>query len=132
MKPSLQSELVTILRRHDVVRLGIVFGSTALGRETASSDLDLAVAASRPLTAGEKVALIDDLALACGRPVDLVDLSRETGVILHQSMTRGLVILNLDPVLYARLMLKMLYDQADMMPMRTMINQARLKAFAHG
>ena len=132
MKPSLQNEFVNILRRHEIVDLGIVFGSVASGRETEASDLDMAVAASRPLTVQEKIGLIEELAMACGRPVDLVDLNRETGLILHQALTRGTVLVNQNPVLYARLMLRMLYDQADMMPMRTMINRARLKAFAHG
>ena len=121
-----------VLRQFDNVQVGIVFGSIASGCETFSSDLDVAIAASRPLTPGEKMNLIDALAVRIGRPVDLVDLNRETGTILHQCLTKGVVLVNRNPLLYARLMLTMLYDQADMMPTRNMIARRRMEAFAHG
>ena len=125
-------QIEEVLRQFDSVEVGIVFGSIAAGRETFSSDLDVAVAGSHLLTSGEKMSLIDALALRIGRPVDLVDLNRESGTILHQSLTKGLVLVNKSPLLYARLILKMIYDQADMMPIRKMIARKRMEAFAHG
>ncbi len=129
---SSQQQIEEVLRRYEYIEVAILFGSIASGRQTCSSDIDVAVAASRPLTSGEKIDLIDALALRIGQPVDLVDLNRASGTILHQSLTKGLVLVNKDPMLYARLILKMLYDQADMMPIRNMIVRKRLEAFAHG
>ena len=52
------------------IRLAILFGSLAAGRERADSDLDLAVDAGHRLTAGEKLVLMNKLAERTGRPVD--------------------------------------------------------------
>lgn len=57
------------------VRLAIVFGSVASGQAEVGSDLDIAVATTRPMTAARKKALIFRLAQITGRPVDLVDLA---------------------------------------------------------
>lgn len=68
------ASLVSTLSRHPEIRLAIVFGSIARGTARADSDIDLAVLASRPLLAEDKMRLIADIAAATGRPVDLVDL----------------------------------------------------------
>ncbi len=49
-----------VLARHPCVQIGILFGSRAAGRQTSSSDLDVAVAADLPLNATQKIELIDD------------------------------------------------------------------------
>ncbi len=56
------------------IRLAILFGSLAVGRERVDSDLDLATDAGRRITSDEKLVLITELAKRTGRPVDLVDL----------------------------------------------------------
>jgi len=129
---TIQNQIQEVLQQFEYIEVGLLFGSIASERETFFSDVDIAVAASRLLTSEEKISLIDALALRIGRTVDLVDLNRETGAILHQTLTKGRILVNKNPMLYARLMLKMLYDQADMMPIRNMIAKKRLEAFAHG
>lgn len=131
-KDNIRDLVAQTLGTFRTIQLAVLFGSFATGRQSPTSDLDVAVAAERPLGVSEKMALIDALAQRFGRPVDLVDLNRETGTILHQAMTRGVVLLNRDPLLYARIILRMLYDQADMMPLRTYVDKARLRTFAHG
>ena len=42
------------------------------------------------------------------------------------------VLLNKRPALYARLMLRMWYNQADMMPNYRMMLRKRVEAFTHG
>lgn len=121
-----------ILQQFNFVEVAILFGSIVNGRENCSSDLDIAVAAKRPISTEEKINLIDTLALEFGRPVDLVDMNQTVGLILQQILTSGIILINRNPLLYARLILKMLYDQADMMPVRNMIARKRLEAFAHG
>ena len=53
------------------------------------------------------IALIDDLALCFGCPIDVVDLMSVAGPILQQALCKGRVLLKKRPGLYARLMLKM-------------------------
>jgi predicted nucleotidyltransferase len=132
MMSSLQRQIEEVLRQFAYVEVGILFGSVAANREAFYSDVDVAVAATRPLTTEEKMSLMDALALRTGRPVDLLDLSQASGTILHQSLTKGLVLVNRNPMLYARLILTMLYDQADMAPLRQRMARKRLEAFAHG
>jgi len=131
MEPA-HDRVKSVLARHPGIQLGILFGSRAAARETASSDLDVAVAADRLLGPREKMALIDDLAQTFGCPVDLVDLNAVTGLILHQALTKGEVLLNRKPSLLANLILKMWYNQADVMPNYRMILKKRVEAFAHG
>ncbi len=124
--------LAEVVARHDGIQLAILFGSRAAGTSGASSDLDLAVAGEQPLTAREKMALIDDLAGVFGCPVDLVDLQVVAGPILQQALSTGVVLLNKRPALYARVMLRMWYNQADMMPNYRMMLRKRVEAFTHG
>ncbi len=72
---ALETELMGVLQKHPQIDLAILFGSHAAGRALPTSDLDLAVAANHQLGAREKMALIDDLALAAQCPVDLIDLT---------------------------------------------------------
>ncbi|NQU40102.1 MAG: nucleotidyltransferase domain-containing protein [Lentisphaerae bacterium] len=121
-----------VLKQHPHIALGILFGSQATGQTTPSSDLDLAVASERLLTAAESRGLIEDIALRFGGPVDIIDLNAVAGLILHQALCKGRVLLNRRPDIYARLMLKMWYNQADFMPSYRMMLRKRVEAFAHG
>ena len=64
----------SVLERDPRVRLAVLFGSLATGRERPDSDVDIAVLADRPLSAELKAEWVGSLAAATGRPVDLVDL----------------------------------------------------------
>ncbi len=74
MAESLHASLRRVLLRHAAAWLATRFGSLASDAVRPDSDLDLAVMGSRPLGTEEKTALITELAVASGRPVDLVDL----------------------------------------------------------
>lgn len=94
VRPSPQNENLTrtVLAAIDTqpgIRLAILFGSLAAGREQANSDLDLAVDAGHRLTAGEKLALMNELAERTGRPVDLVDLYVVGEPLLGQILRHG-------------------------------------------
>lgn len=111
------------------IRLAILFGSLARGRARAHSDLDIAIAWSRPLQAQEKRTLIEGLAMVAGRPVDLIDLRTADGLILAQVLTTGKLILCTDRALYATLIKKVLFNDADMMPYHRRILTERRKAW---
>ena len=66
------------------------------------------------------MALIGDLALEIGRPVDLIDLNSVGEPLLGQIVTGGRRLMGSDTH-YAELIRKHLYEQADFMPYRSRI-----------
>ena len=120
MTEQIETTIVKVLDRYPDVRLAILFGSLATGHARADSDLDLAVDAGRPITAEDKMKLIEDLAFELGRPVDLIDLRTVGEPLLGQIVTRGRRVMG-DDVYYAELIRKHLYEQADFMPYRSRI-----------
>lgn len=126
---AIQRKIEEVLARHPSVKLAILFGSLAVGPARFDSDLDLAVAAATPLDTQARIDLIEDLALAFGRPVDLVDLEQIHGPLLHQVLTKGHLVLCKDRTRYAELLLRMLYEEADFMPYYRRILASRRKAW---
>jgi uncharacterized protein len=122
-------DLKIIFARFPRIKLAILFGS--LGREDADweSDLDVAVAMEKPLSASEKMELIEELSQFCGRPVDLNDLQTAGGLILHRALTTGRLIRCTDHALYAEIIKKMHFNQADFMPYRRRILAQRRSAW---
>ncbi len=126
---AIEQNILSVLNAQPNIRLALLFGSISRGEGRADSDLDLAVAGQRVLTSEEKIGLIEKLAQVVGRPVDLIDLQSAGGPILSQVLTTGRLIYCTDRVLYAELIKKMLFDQADMMPYRERILAERRKAW---
>lgn len=129
MAIAVESEISAVLGTEPRIRLGVLFGSLARAGGRADSDLDVAVAAAQPLSADEKMDLIRRLAQTCGRPVDVVDLQAATGPILTQALTTGRVIHCTDHTLYAELIKRVLFDEADMRPYRDRILAERRNAW---
>lgn len=109
------AELREILKTHSGLRQAIVFGSVAAGNAGPDSDLDIAVEADRALRPADKTRLIEALAAATGRPVDLIDLRNAGGPLLGQILSRGHRILGSDAD-YAALLRRHLFDEADFQP----------------
>jgi len=107
--------ILTVLHGHPEIQLAILFGSLASGRARPDSDLDLAVAAGRPLDAEAKLQLIADLAETVGRPVDLVDLSTAGEPLLAQILKTDKRLMG-SGERYATLITRHLLDEADFMP----------------
>ena len=104
-----------VLESHPHIRQALVFGSVASGRARPDSDLDLAVEADHPLGAREKTRLIEALAAATGRPVDLIDLKTASGPLLGQILRHGRRILGSEDD-HAELMRRHLFDVEDFQP----------------
>ncbi len=124
--PSIQS----VLEKYPEILIATLFGSAAQGRMTDTSDIDIAVACSRPLSCEEKMSLAAALETAVQRDIDLVDLQQVSGPILQQALCTGRIILKKSPPLLAELLRKMWYNQADMMPHTTMIMRKQLRRFS--
>lgn len=113
-----------VLEAHPRISLAIIFGSMAKGTPTLESDLDLAVYAGSPITAEEKMRLIEELALRTGRPVDLVDLKRAGIPITGQILCKGRRILG-SKSLFATLLTRYQIDSADFIPIRQRVLEER-------
>lgn len=124
----LTNHLRQVLVRHDGMRLAILFGSLASGRETPQSDLDLAVLMDGPLSAATKMTLIGELSNATGRPVDLVDLRVVGEPLLGQVLKHGVRLFGSDSE-YAALIKRHLFEEADFMPYRRRILAERRRAW---
>lgn len=118
-----------VMVRHPSVVLAILFGSIAKNYGRSDSDLDIAIATSTPLTAQTHIAIIEDLALAFGRPVDLIDLGQTHNPLLQQILTKGRRVLCHDRTRYAELLLRMVYEEADCMPYYRRILSDRRRAW---
>lgn len=102
------------------IKFAILFGSLAKGTERPDSDLDIAVLAGEPLSAKRRIDLIDALALAIGRPVDLIDLKTVGQPLLNQILKYGERILGTDDQM-AALVYRNIVDRADCVPLRDRI-----------
>ena len=109
-----------VLAQFPTLVLALVFGSVAQGRARADSDLDIAVAADKSLTAVEKMNIIAALAEQTGRPVDLIDLNGVAEPLLGQILRHGRRLLGSDGA-YGSLLSKHLFEQADFMPYRNRV-----------
>ena len=83
---------------------------------TAHSDVDIAVAAEQKLPAETRSRLAAALSDRLGREVDLIDLQDVAGLILEQALCHSKVVKNADHLLYVRLLKRLWYHQADMVP----------------
>ena len=126
---NVQEKLLEVVVGHPAVTLAIVFGSLAEGAAGFQSDLDLAVAGQAPLSRQARIHLIEDLAVAFGRPVDLIDLTSLHGPLLQRILTQGRFLLCKDRRQYAELIQRMQAEEADVMPYYRRILAARRNAW---
>lgn len=126
--PGIDAVLLDVLARFPALVLALVFGSVAQGRERADSDLDIAVAANRALTATEKMDIIAALAERTGRPIDLIDLKMVAEPLLGQIVRHGRRLFGSDKA-YGQLISRHLFEQADFMPYRSRVLAERRAAW---
>lgn len=127
MKPTLRQQLLTALEPFDGIELAIVFGSGAEGRERADSDIDIAIQMPRPIDTSTTIALIESIALATGRAVDLIDL-RTSGEPLTGQIFKGVRLLGSDTT-YGERLSRHLADVADFLPLHNRLLKERREAW---
>ena len=126
--PGIDAVLLDVLTRFPALVLALVFGSVAQGRQRADSDLDIAVAANRALTATEKMDIMAALAERTGRPIDLIDLKMVAEPLLGQIVRHGRRLFGSDKA-YGQLISRHLFEQADFMPYRSRVLAERRAAW---
>ena len=120
------------LKKNSNILFCSVFGSYAENKQNEKSDIDIAVLAKRKLSSVEKLNISLKLSDKFKKQVDLVDLQSVSGTILHQALTKGNLVFVKDKNLYAEIIKRMLYNQADMMPNYNMILKKRREEFLYG
>ena len=126
--PHIDAQLREVFSHFPKIVLAVLFGSVALGKQRADSDLDIAVEADHALSVAEKISLINALTERIGRPIDLIDLSVVSEPLLGQVLRHGRRILGSD-TLYGELISRHLFEQADFMPYRTRLLAERRMAW---
>ena len=126
---TVQAAIEQVLTHHPSIVVAILFGSLAAGKSRNDSDLDLAVASTTPLDTQTRLQLIEELAVKLGRPVDLIDLAQTHGPLLHQILTKGRLLTCTDRTRYADLLLRVIYEEADVMPYYRRILAERRQAW---
>ena len=126
---TIQAAIDQVLTRHPSIGVAILFGSLAAGHSRNDSDLDLAVASTTPLSSHTRLQLIEELAVGLGRPVDLIDLAQTHGPLLQQILTKGRLLICTDRTRYANLLLRVVYEEADVMPYYRRILAERRQAW---
>ena len=109
------------------IKVAVLYGSFANGTENPKSDIDLALAASKKIPPEELVEIQTRLSNSTGREVDLIDLNTACGTVFKEALTKGSIILKRDPALYAQILSRMLFEQADFEPLRNRIFEDRRK-----
>ena len=94
MNPSLREMLKDSLSRHAEIRLAFLFGSVAAGRETPSSDLDIAVLFQDAPSTEQLHSIGDELESKTGKEVDLVVLNDASPIIRMQVLKNGILLIN--------------------------------------
>lgn len=115
----------------DDVSLAILYGSFASGTQGTHSDVDVAVHTAQPATLDRLLDIRTDVSSLCHREVDLLDLRGADGVILCQVIPKGIKLKN-DPESYATYNIKAINFAEDFLPALRMMQDARIRRFAHG
>ena len=122
---------LAFLAHHPDLELAMVFGSTVSGNAKPDSDIDVAFYPRHPLDHQVVQRLSDQIALATGRPVDLVDLSSSDGALLRQILRTGKILFSKRPGIIGTLSERLLAWQEDFEPALNAMFAARLKRFTH-
>lgn len=125
---ALVEKLRMVLESFPEITLGAVFGSIATGTAQPHSDIDVAVQAARPLTTDQKMSIIEAIALAFDRPVDLVDLRTVGQPLLHEIIAGGIQVVGTRKE-WGDLMFRNIMENEDFVPYQQRILEGRRKAW---
>jgi len=121
----------TVLDDFPEILVATLFGSAVKKRLTPESDIDIGLAAEHPLSYQTTIDLYVALSKNIPYEIDIIDLQSVSGTILKQALCSG-VIIKKSPPLFAILLKRMWFNQADMMPYSRMILRKHCQKFVYG
>lgn len=111
------------------LRLAMLFGSGATGKSRFDSDIDVAIYPRATMDCVRRQRITDEIAVATGRAVDLIDLSTAGGSLLRQILHSGIVVFSKDPGILGSLTARMLDWQEDFEPQLNQLLDTRMRRF---
>ena len=131
MNELLKNKITEIISSMPKIQIATVFGSYAKGCNHADSDVDIAIAADKPIHHKKMMQIKTDLTVALDKDIDLIDLNAVNGLILKEALCSGNLILKKNTLIYANLIRKLIYYQMDMMPYYSRILKIRRENYFH-
>ena len=128
----LKKTILEVLAEAEDISLCILYGSAAENRLSPNSDIDIALGADAFISPDRLAELQTALSCAVRRDADVVDVRRCNGVFLQQVLTKGDVLLKQDLLLYAELIRRMWYFNADMRKNYEYVLHQQIKRAVHG
>ncbi len=123
------------LAAEPAVQLAVLFGSTARGRSSARSDVDLALRLV-PETTQARRAVVATAGRAARRDVDIVDIDTAPPLLRFQIARDGVLLVEREPRLWTRFKARAMLDWWDWAPTARKIHAAYLRRLreqvAHG
>jgi uncharacterized protein len=120
--------LSKLFQSQSTISVALLFGSCALDTQTFDSDVDLAVLSDVPLSTERRIGLIEEIALATGRSVDLIDLSSVGQPLLGQILKNAVRLKGTDSDM-AKLYVRNVLEVADFLPYVTRTLKERQRAW---
>ena len=117
--------------REREVRLAVLFGSVASGRQHAGSDVDLAVWPATPPAPRERLAWLAEIERGLRRDVSLVVVSPDLDPVLGMELVReGRVICESEPGIWAKERARLWHLYNDSLPFRRALEKRLAEAAA--
>ncbi len=107
----------------------ILYGSYASGQQNSQSDIDLGISTKSGMTAELKIKIISDLSLKFHKTIDVVDIQNIHVPLLQEILTKGQWLLLDSNLSKEKLIQKMIYEVADLQPLREKIQTEKIKRF---
>jgi predicted nucleotidyltransferase len=126
------NQVKSFFERDPDVRLAVLFGSYATGRIHSGSDVDIAVAYPEKMSLEDRVAKAQELSAVVNKEIDLIDLREAHGVLLQQILRNRKTLVNRDPELYGRIIVRRIDEEESLMPLYERVLQARRERFLNG
>ena len=117
-----------VLACHPSIVVAILFGS--LGQAIAAMIVIWILPSLRPRRSTPRSESSSSRACGlAGSPIDLIDLAQTHGPLLQQILTKGRLLICTDRTRYADLLLRVVYEEADVMPYYRRIFAERRQAW---
>lgn len=129
-RTTLIQKLETYFAAQQDVSLALLYGSFALGTQNQASDIDIAVNMAEIAPIERLIDIQTDICVLCHREVDLLDLRRAEGTILCEVIKQAVKIKN-DSKLFSYYNLEAIYFHEDFLPSLRMMQEAKIRRFAH-